>query len=67
MFILLYGVEWYPLVIYIAIALVFGSAYSYIVLKKIEKDAGLIFKGQETVLNGRDPSMVQMYWTQTFY
>jgi len=49
------GGNWYPVVILIVIALVFGSAYSYIVSKKLEKETGLTIEGQEAVLHGRDP------------
>jgi len=49
------GGDWYPVVILITIALVFGSAYSYIVSKKLEKETGLTIEGQEAVLHGRDP------------
>lgn len=49
------GLEWYPYVIYIVIALVCGSAYSYIVSKKLERETGLTIEGQEALLHGRDP------------
>lgn len=49
------GGNWYPVVILITIALVFGSAYSYIVSKKLEKETGLTIEGQEALLHGRDP------------
>ena len=49
------GDWWYRAVILIMIALVFGSAYSYIVSKKLEKETGLKIEGQEALLHGRDP------------
>jgi len=49
------GGDWYRVVILIVIALVFGSAYSYSVSKKLEKETGLTIEGQEAVLHGRDP------------
>ena len=49
------GGDWYRVVILIVIALVFGSAYSYSVSKKLEKETGLTIEGQEAVLHRRDP------------
>jgi len=49
------GDWWYRAVILIMIALVFGSVYSYILSKKLEKETGLTIEGQEALLHGRDP------------
>ena len=49
------GDWWYRAVILITIVLIFGSAYSYIVSKKLERETGLTIEGQEAVIHGRDP------------